>query len=178
MVVATPMVHGIAQGPKEVEDWFQNLSHKKEKVTKLHFYFHDTLSGKNPTAVQVAKANMTFTSPTFFGLVNVLDDPLTVGPELNSTTVGRAQGFYGSAGMEQLGLIMTMNFVFTTGKYEGSTLSVLARNPALEKYREMPIVGGSGVFRLARGIATASTIWFKLTTGDAVVEYDVVIIHY
>ncbi|KAI8533153.1 hypothetical protein RHMOL_Rhmol11G0274300 [Rhododendron molle] len=178
MLIATPMVHCIAQGTKAVEDWFQNLSHKKEKVTKLHFYFHDNVSGKNPTAVQVAKANTTFTSPTFLGLVNVIDDPLTVGPEPNSTIVGRAQGFYGLDRLEQLGLIMTLNFVFTTGKYKGSTLSVLGQNQVLETYSELPIVGGSGVFRLARGIATAKTNLFNLTTGDAVAEYHVIVIHY
>ncbi|KAH1040334.1 hypothetical protein J1N35_042077 [Gossypium stocksii] len=37
-----------------------------------------------------------------------------------------------------------------SGKYNGSTLSVLGRNEVLSAVREMPIVGGSGVFRFAR----------------------------
>ncbi|XP_057500263.1 dirigent protein 22-like [Actinidia eriantha] len=178
VVMAVPVAHGIAKGPNAVEEWFQKLSHKKEKQTKLRFYFHDTLSGKNPTAVRVAQANTTSTSPTLFGVIYMIDDPLTIGPQPNSTTVGRAQGFYGSAGMEDVGLLMTMNLVFTSGKFNGSSLSVLGRNPALEQYREMPVVGGSGVFRLARGIATAKTHWFDYATGDAIVEYQVVVIHY
>jgi len=40
----------------------------------------------------------------------------------------------------------------------------------------MPIVGGSGVFRLAQGIATAKTYWFNLTSGDDVVEYNVMVL--
>ncbi|CAL5341274.1 unnamed protein product [Camellia sinensis] len=178
IAIAMPVVHGIAQGPKAVDDWFQKLSFKKEKLTKLNFYLHDTLSGKNPTAIKVAQANMTFKSPTLFGLINMIDDPLTVGPEPNSTEVGRAQGFYGSAGLDKLGLIMTMNLYFTTGKYNGSTLSAVGRNAVMELYREMPIIGGSGVFRLARGIVTAKTYFLNTTTGDAVVEYNVDALHY
>uniref|UniRef100_M1C4L9 Dirigent protein n=2 Tax=Solanum tuberosum TaxID=4113 RepID=M1C4L9_SOLTU len=166
------MAQGVVLGPKAVEKWFKKLPYAKQKVTKFHFYFHDITSGKNPTAVPIIKSK----SPTFFGYVAMIDDPLTVGPEVNSTLVGRAQGIYGGAGQKEAALLMTLNFVFTTGKYNGSTLSVLGRNPAFHKYREMPIVGGSGVFRLAQGIATAKTYWMNAT--DAIVEYNVIVLHY
>ncbi|XP_049400792.1 dirigent protein 22-like [Solanum stenotomum] len=172
------MAQGVELGPNAVEKWFDKLPHAKQKVTKFHFYFHDIVSGKNPSAITIAQSNMTAKSPTFFGSVAMIDDPLTVGPEPNSTIVGRAQGIYGSADQNEAGLLMTYNIVFTTGKYNGSTLSVLGRNPVFNKYREMPIVGGSGVFRLAQGIATAKTYWFNLTSGDAVVEYNVMVLHY
>ncbi|XP_015055355.1 dirigent protein 22-like [Solanum pennellii] len=178
VVMVMPMTQGVELGPKAVEKWFKKLPHAKQKVTKFHFYFHDIVSGKNPTAVQIAQANMTTKSPTFFGFVAMADDPLTVGPEPNSTIVGRAQGIYGAADQNESGLLMTLNFVFTTGKYNGSTLSVFGRNPVMNKYREMPIVGGSGVFRLAQGIATAKTYWINMTSGDAIVEYNVMVLHY
>ncbi|KAK4724539.1 hypothetical protein R3W88_027318 [Solanum pinnatisectum] len=178
VVMVMPMAQGVELGPKAVEKWFKKLPHAKQKVTKFHFYFHDIVSGKNPTAVQIAQANMTTKSPTFFGFVAMADDPLTVGPEPNSTIVGRAQGIYGAADQNESGLLMTLNFVFTTGKYNGSTLSVLGRNLVFHKYREMPIVGGSGVFRLAQGIATAKTYWINMTSGDAIVEYNVMVLHY
>ncbi|XP_058191106.1 dirigent protein 23-like [Rhododendron vialii] len=178
MIIAMPMVHGVDESPQAVEKWFQSLSMMKEKVTKLHFYFRDQVSGKNPTAVRVAQANSTFQSPTLFGLITVIDDALTVGPEPNSPIVGRAQGTYTSAGLEELGLLMSLNFVFTSGEYKGSTLSILGRNPVFNLYRELPIVGGSGVFRLARGIATAKTYTFNTTSGDAIVEYNVIVLHY
>ncbi|XP_059651172.1 dirigent protein 22-like [Cornus florida] len=177
-VMVMPMVYGIAQEPKAVEEWFQKLSLKKEKVTKLHFYFHDIVSGKNPTATRVAQSNFTDKSPTFFGMVVMMDDPLTAGPEPTSKIIGRAQGIYASAGLKELGLLMTLNFHFTDGKYNGSTLAVLGRNPALNLYREMSVVGGSGAFRLARGIATAKTYWVNTTTADAIVEYNVIVLHY
>ena len=48
-----------------------------KRVSRLHFYFLDTVLGKNPSAVEVAEASMTKKSPTLFGLVNIFDDPLT-----------------------------------------------------------------------------------------------------
>ncbi|KAG5581935.1 hypothetical protein H5410_052562 [Solanum commersonii] len=168
----------VVLGPKVVEKWFDKLPHAKQKVTKFRFYFHDIASGKNPTAVQIAQSNMTAKSPTAFGFVTMIDDPLTVGPEPNSTIVGQAQGIYSSADQNEIALLMTLNFVFTTEKYNGSTLSVLGRNPVFHQYREMPIVGGSGVFWLAQGIATAKTYWINSTNGDAIVEYNVIVLHY
>ncbi|KAL6526003.1 hypothetical protein OROHE_015527 [Orobanche hederae] len=178
--IAKPTAHvsSVAQGPEPVQEWFKNLSNAKEKLTKLHFYFHDIVSGKNPSAVTIAQSSSTLTSPNGFGLVRMMDDALTIGPEPNSKVIGRAQGVYGSASLEEVGLLMTLNYVFTEGEYVGSTLSVLGHNPVLHKYRELPIVGGSGVFRLARGSATAQTVWLNITSGDAVVEYNVFVLHY
>ncbi|XAR70052.1 hypothetical protein NMG60_11001871 [Bertholletia excelsa] len=151
---------------------------KREKLSHLNFYFHDIVSGKQPTAVRVAEAAMTVRSPTLFGAVVMMDDPLTTAPEMSSEQVGRAQGIYSSADLNELGLLMVLNFAFTSGKYNGSTLSVLGRNPVFETVREMPVVGGTGLFRFARGYAHARTHWSNLTSGDAVVEYNVYVFHY
>ncbi|KAG8368119.1 hypothetical protein BUALT_Bualt15G0012000 [Buddleja alternifolia] len=169
-VNAIAYANNIAKGPEALEKWFKNLPNAKEKVTKLHFYFHDIVGGENPTAIVVAQSNSTILSPTFFGFIRMMDNALTVGPELGSKIVGRAQGIYGSASFKEMDLLMTLNYVFTDGKYNGSSISVLGHNPILHEYREMPIVGGSGVFRMARGIATAQTVMFNDTSGDAVVE--------
>ncbi|KAH1084374.1 hypothetical protein J1N35_024135 [Gossypium stocksii] len=56
------------------------------------------------------------------------------------------------------------------GKYNGSNLSVLGRNPVFSAVREMPVIGGSGVFRFARGYAEARTHTFDLKTGKASVS--------
>ncbi|KAK2985815.1 hypothetical protein RJ640_019311 [Escallonia rubra] len=103
MIIAFRATHSKSEGPKEVEDWLQNLNHAKEKITKLRFYFHDFLRGKSPTTVRVAQAKTTDTSPTLFGEVNMMDDPLTVGPEITSKLVGRAHGFYASSSQEEIG---------------------------------------------------------------------------
>ncbi|KAF3619071.1 Dirigent protein 19 [Capsicum annuum] len=119
-------------------------------MTKFHFYFHDTVSGKDPSAIQIAQANITSLSPTSFGLVRMMDNPLTIGPNINSKVIGRAQGIYGFTSREERELLMNFNFVFTKGKYNGSTLSILGHSQVSHEYRELPVVGGSGVFRLAR----------------------------
>ncbi|KAK4281790.1 hypothetical protein QN277_013242 [Acacia crassicarpa] len=154
------------------------LGLRKEKLTHLRFYFHDIVSGRKPSAVKVAEALMTNTSSTGFGLVYMADDPLTTGPKRRSKLVGKAQGIYASASQDELGFLMVFNFVFTEGKYNGSYLSLLGRNTAFSTVREMPIVGGSGLFRFAHGFAQAKTYTFDPKTGDAVVEYNVYVFHY
>ncbi|XP_058091241.1 dirigent protein 22-like [Magnolia sinica] len=150
----------------------------KEKISHINFYWHDTLSGPNPTTVLVASGSSANKSRTGFSTVFVIDDPLTVGPDPTSKLVGRAQGMYACASQEQIGLIMAMNFAFLDGKYNGSTVTVLGRNTVLSKVREMPVVGGSGLFRFARGYAQAQTYKFNLTSGDAIVKYNVFVMHY
>ena len=72
---------------------------------------------------------------------------------------------------------MVMSFAFTDGKYNGSTFIVLGRNNINAEVREMPIIGGSGLFRFARGYALASTYSFY-DNGDATIEYNCYVIHY
>jgi hypothetical protein len=108
----------------------------------------------------------------------MMDDPLTVKPEIGSKLVGRAQGIYASASQSEVSFLMALNFVFTEGKHNGSTLSILGRNNVFSGIREMPIVGGSGLFRLARGYAQAKTHEIDFKTGNATVEYNVYVFHY
>ncbi|XP_020583785.1 dirigent protein 22-like [Phalaenopsis equestris] len=150
----------------------------KEKLSHLHFYFHDVVSGRNATAVPVTKPAASSQPFSAFGVITIMDDLLTERPDPNSQPVGRAQGIYAGAAQDELGFLMAMNLAFTAGKYNGSVLSVLGRNPPLHPVREMPIVGGSGLFRFARGDALARTHWLDFTTGDAIVEYNVHVLHY
>ncbi|KAL8262940.1 hypothetical protein R6Q59_024289 [Mikania micrantha] len=153
-------------------------SHRTEKLSHFRFYWHDTLSGSNPTAITIVPPVSNKTSSTAFGQVNMIDDPLTEKPEPGSRLLGRAQGLYGLISQEEVGLMMVMSFVFSTGKYNGSTLMILGRNPVFEKVREMPVIGGSGLFRWARGYVQASTYSFDNKTGNAVVKYDVHVLHF
>ncbi|KAK9170527.1 hypothetical protein Syun_002667 [Stephania yunnanensis] len=150
---------------------------KREKLSHLRLYWHDVVSGPNPTAVMVTSPNRT--SASGFGTVVMIDDALTLGPDLKrSKVVGRAQGLYAVASQTEVGLIMAMNFAFIEGKYNGSSISIMGRNRVFTKVREMPIVGGSGLFRFARGYVQASTHSFNAKTGDAVVEYNAYVLHY
>ncbi|KAJ3685298.1 hypothetical protein LUZ61_014462 [Rhynchospora tenuis] len=149
-----------------------------EKQSHLRFYWHDIHSGPNPTNVRVAQAPETNKSSTFFGVVNIIDDPLTTGPDVNSKLVGRAQGIIAGAGLYKLEYLVAWNLVFNDGKYNGSTIAILGRSEVFTPVREMPIVGGSGLFRFARGYVLARTYSHDLVTRDAVVEYNVFVNHY
>ncbi|XP_034688523.1 dirigent protein 22-like [Vitis riparia] len=143
----------------------------REKVSHFKLYWQDVVSGSNATSVTVIEA--VDNSSTSFGMVNIFDNSLTIGPNLSSKTVGKAQGLYASTGQEDTSLLMVMSFAFTDGKYNGSTFIVLGRNNINAEVREMPIIGGSGLFRFARGYALASTY-----NDGATIEYNCYVIHY
>ena len=145
--------------------------------THLHFYFHDTSSGPKPSARKL-RDQLDPKSKTMFGLVMAMDDLLTAGPKAGSAVVGRAQGLYmGTYQSGGLCLLQVMNLVLTVGPYNGSSLAVLGRNCMLAAVREMPVIGGTGAFRYAQGHATLTTNFFDLKTGNAIVEYDVYVMH-
>ncbi|XP_021278117.1 dirigent protein 22-like isoform X1 [Herrania umbratica] len=152
------------------------LGLKEEKLSRFRIYWHDIVSGRNATSIQVVQPPNG--SATGFGIISMIDDPLTEGPKLSSKMVGRAQGFYALSSQEEIGLLMSMNFAFTVGKYNGSTITVLGRNTVLSKVREMPVIGGSGLFRFARGYVQARTHTFNLKTGDAIIQYTCYVLHY
>ncbi|GAV80542.1 Dirigent domain-containing protein [Cephalotus follicularis] len=150
-----------------------------EKVTNLHFFYHDSLTGKNPTGVLVAKPNNSDPSLAPFGAVFAVNDPLTVGPELTSEVIGNARGIYVSSAVkpEQPMVMMYLDFGFTSGEFNGSSISMFSRNPVQEKERELAVVGGRGKFRMARGYALLNT-FFVDPKGAVIVEYTVTVFHY
>ncbi|KAK4365924.1 hypothetical protein RND71_013804 [Anisodus tanguticus] len=149
---------------------------RSQKMSHLHFYFHDILSGKNPSAIKIISPGGE--GIYGFGKTFIFDDALTIGPNASTEVIGRAQGIYAFASQSELALLMTLTFEFTQGKYNGSSISILGRNPFMRDVREMPIVGGAGLFRFARGYALAHTLWFDIKSGDATVEYNVFVQHY
>ncbi|KDP30589.1 hypothetical protein JCGZ_16242 [Jatropha curcas] len=152
-----------------------------EKTTNLHFFFHDIVSGENATAVQIAKSNKTSKvgGALSFGTLSAIDDALRVGVEPNSEIIGRAKGLYLAASQEdEMALVSYMDLGFTTGKFNGSSFVVFSKNPIMETERELAVVGGRGQFRMARGLAKLYTRYFNLTSGDAIVEYNVTLFHY
>ncbi|MCL7034619.1 hypothetical protein MKW94_017306 [Papaver nudicaule] len=154
------------------------LGLKKEKLSHFRMYWHDVVAGPKPTAVVVAKAPTTSKSTNYFGGVVMIDDALTEGPQLSSKLIGRAQGFYASAGIHEAATLVNMNFAFMVGKYNGSTLSIMGRDKTLSPgVREMPIVGGAGVFRFARGYVQLRTHRMNLTSGDTTIEYNIYVFH-
>ncbi|XP_073127135.1 dirigent protein 22-like [Henckelia pumila] len=172
LMASIPNSYARKQGPNGELEWFQNIcSGDKEKVGKVHFFVQDVLGGKNPTVYEVARASISLNSSTSFGQVRVLDDLLTVGPEKDSEELGRAQGTITSVDLETSALSMYLNFVFTSGQYNGSTITILGRNQIMNDQRELPVVGGTGIFRMARGYAITNTYSYDPYTNYGVLEY-------
>ncbi|XP_057788613.1 dirigent protein 23-like [Salvia miltiorrhiza] len=157
--------------------WAKRVERGNEVTTTLQFYFHNIPNGPGPTSVRIAEAAQTNSSRTFFGALMMIDDPLTVGPDPSSRIVGRARGLMGSAGLNKFTLIMAVSYVFTDGIYNGSSFSLLSINEVLRPAQEMAVVGGTGLFRLARGHVVARTHSIDAMS-VAIVEYNVTIATY
>ncbi|CAI9108336.1 OLC1v1007906C1 [Oldenlandia corymbosa var. corymbosa] len=167
--------------PEVIDKWFQeNIKHHeaKPKLAKLHFFAHEEVTADHPTNLLIAPANTGNIASTQFGSTYVLDAPLTSGSDPTSKLVGRMQGSVSYVGQAEPVLSVSVHFVFTQGEYKDSSLCVLARNPISQKYRELPVLGGTGAFRLARGTAVGNTFTVDSEKLNAVVEFHVVVRHY
>lgn len=153
------------------------ISEATKKVTKLRFYLQDIIGGDKPTVWSVAQCNLTDKLPSKFGKVIVLDNLVTSGGDINSGEMGRMQGTVGMADLREKALVMVLNLVFTKGEYEGSTLSILGRNPLWQEIREVSIVGGTGDFRMANGYILTSSYYKDPAGVRNVYEYNAVIYH-
>ncbi|KAL3636971.1 hypothetical protein CASFOL_019270 [Castilleja foliolosa] len=147
----------------------------RPKVTRLHFFLQDTYSGPNASVYPVAQSAITSNSSTSFGLVCVVDDPLTVDPNPSSEMVGRAQGTVAYADLNEEAIHVSLTFVFTGGEYNGSSLTMVGRNALSNVFRRMPIVGGTGAFELAQGVATTRTYSTQPEMDRSTAEFNITI---
>ncbi|KAM0981724.1 hypothetical protein FF1_014789 [Malus domestica] len=134
----------------------------------LVFYFHDIIyngkNSKNATATIVgspAWGNKTILAgQNHFGDLVVFDDPITLDNNLHSTPVGRAQGFYIYDKKEIFTAWLGFSFVFNSTQHKGS-INFAGADPLMNKTRDISVIGGTGDFFMARGIATLMTDAFE-----------------
>ncbi|OVA01882.1 Plant disease resistance response protein [Macleaya cordata] len=134
----------------------------------LVLYFHDILyngkNAKNATSAIVAApegANLTILAgKSHFGDVVVFDDPITVDNNLHSTPIGRAQGVYVYDKKETFTAWLGFTLVLNSTDYQG-TINFIGADPIMVNKRDISVVGGTGDFFMARGIATVSTDAFE-----------------
>ncbi|CAO2815574.1 unnamed protein product [Amaranthus hypochondriacus] len=160
--------------------WAKTEPYGHELKTHLEFYFHEISIGDSATVALIAQAQdqPKESSSVFpFGNLYMLDEWLTVGPEPSSKLLGRAQGFSGSASQESVSSMMGLTYSFTDGMFNGSSFVILGRNELLNPVKELPVIGGTGLFRMARGFALARTYYFNVTLGVVIVGYNVTIFH-
>ncbi|KAK8582466.1 hypothetical protein V6N13_069243 [Hibiscus sabdariffa] len=148
-----------------------------EKVTDLRFFLHESPGGQNPTAIVISQVNITSHNSTVpFGTLYVVDDSLQTGPEPNSEVIGNAQGLAVVAGINSMTAVVYLDFGFTTGEFNGSSLSLFSRNPLIMAEREVSVVGGKGKFRMAKGFALLNPVVLNATT--VIIEFNVTVVHY
>ncbi|KAL0365645.1 UNVERIFIED_CONTAM: Dirigent protein 11 [Sesamum angustifolium] len=71
---------------------------------------------------------------------------------MKSEPIGRFQGVATSADLKTTAVELNAFFDFTSGGVNGSTISISGRNPlVMNGVIELPVVGGTGMFRFARG---------------------------
>jgi hypothetical protein len=163
-----------------------------EKLTHLHFYFHEVNAGApNATVVNVASlhkyapssgaAHACIFHPVLkpldpcrnastFGDLNVFDNALREGPDPASRLIGRAQGIGVHASLDESGGLTAIDFVFSDyGKYSGSTLATIGHF-TVSGSSERSIVGGTGKLRFARGYLTSKLL--SSTDTSIVVVFD------
>jgi len=140
-----------------------------EPCKKMTVYYHDILYSGNNTANATSAA---VTKPaaalslshwkngTFFGLLVVFDDLVTEEQALSSEPVARAQGFYFYDKKEQYNAWMAFSLVFNSTAYTG-TLNLMGADLIAERTRDISVVGGTGDFFMARGVATLRTDSFE-----------------
>ncbi|CAM0908278.1 unnamed protein product [Alopecurus aequalis] len=141
----------------------------------LHFYMHDFDNGPKPTTIRIINGTGQPLKGSGglarFGDAMIMDDRLTEGPTLASRVVGRAQGFYVTASQGDPAMLLAMNVLLADdGPYKGSSLTVIGRNNIVMPERELAVVGGTGVFRMATGYLLWKTASWR--GGNAVLEMD------
>ncbi|KAK6228065.1 hypothetical protein SCA6_000405 [Theobroma cacao] len=92
-----------------------------------------------------------------FGTMTVIDDELTVGHELGSGFLGKAQGFYVASSIDGTSQTMAFTAMFESGHY-ADTLSFFGVHRTGVSESHLAIMGGTGKYVNAKGFAIVKTI--------------------
>ncbi|KAB5573510.1 hypothetical protein DKX38_000704 [Salix brachista] len=146
---------------------------------RVDIKFYDCWNSKNATAAIVgapAWGNRTIlANQNHFGDLVVFDDPITLDNNLHSAPVGRAQGIYVYDKKEIFTAWLGFSFVFNSTEHKGS-INFAGADPLMNKTRDISVIGGTGDFFMARGIATLMTdafegeVYFRLRVDFSVVR--------
>lgn len=129
----------------------------QEPCKRLVLYYHDILYNGTDMANATSAASVNATNLGFnFGKLIVFDDPITKDNHLLSTPVARAQGFYFYDMKSTYNAWFAYTLIFNSSEYNG-TINIMGADMINQWTRDLSVVGGTGDFFMARGIATFST---------------------
>ncbi|XP_061364830.1 dirigent protein 24-like [Gastrolobium bilobum] len=96
-----------------------------------------------------------------FGSVTVIDDQLTEGHELDSTVIGRAQGFYMASSLDGSSQTIVLTVMVHGGEHQDGledTISLFGVHRTASPESEIAVIGGTGKYENARGYAALETL--------------------
>lgn len=119
-----------------------------------------------------------------FGSVTVIDDQLTEGHELDSSIVGRAQGFYTANSLDGTSQSVVMTVLLHGGDdHDGvdDSISLFGVHRTASLKSEVAVIGGSGKYENARGYAALETLLKEdqhTTDGvDTIIHFNIYLTH-
>ncbi|GKB89913.1 dirigent protein 5-like protein [Tanacetum coccineum] len=121
-------------------------------------YYHDILfNGTNAAnATSAAAVNHTQLGNFKHGMLVIFDDPITKDTHLLSPPIARAQGFYFYDMKTMYNAWFSYTLIFNSTEHKG-TINIMGADMMMEETRDLSVVGGTGDFFMARGIATIRT---------------------
>ncbi|XP_073149429.1 dirigent protein 22-like [Henckelia pumila] len=151
----------------------------QHKETGMTLYFQDYSGGPNATVIEITgPANDGLLAFTKFGTIFCTDDPITEGIDRESREIARAQGLYVTSALDGSNTHVLISVVFNDEEFKGSTLEIQGTSAQFERVREVAVVGGTGIFRLARGYATFETIHYDPSLHHAIIQCNITVLHY
>ncbi|MCO5567774.1 hypothetical protein L7F22_021469 [Adiantum nelumboides] len=127
------------------------------------FFFHNTVY--NPavdntdyfTSVYGLPPNVTWPNPYAFGTTSTFEVPLTSGPSNSSERLGQANGFWQLNSKVGYMLFHVFTANITEGDYKG-TIDIFGQLREIDPVRYLTVIGGTGDFLAARGLATCRLV--------------------
>ncbi|KAH7278238.1 hypothetical protein KP509_38G032100 [Ceratopteris richardii] len=136
--------------------------------SKFQFYMHNTVY--NPAvdnrnyfnSIYGLPPNVSFPNPIGFGVMNTFEDPLTRGSSNTSAPLGKAQGFYVIDTFNEYTLFHIFTANITEGDLKG-TIDIFGQMREVDPVRYLTVVGGTGAFLGARGLASSTRVQIDRT---------------
>ncbi|KAK1276754.1 Disease resistance response protein 206 [Acorus gramineus] len=136
----------------------KKLSRDTAPCKRFVLYYHNVMfNGTNIANATAATAtNATALGDYFFGQLIVFDDPMTRDQNLLSPPVARAQGFFFFDMKTTYNAWFAYTIIFNSTKHKG-TLNIMGADLIANETRDLSVLGGTGDFFMARGVATIRT---------------------